>query len=253
MIETTTESLAVLLLLGAVHGLNPGMGWLFAVALGLQERSGRAVWRALGPLALGHGLAVAAAIALAVAAGLVLAAGVLRWVVAGALFGMGLFHLRRHRHPRWGGMRVGPRDLAIWSFLMATVHGAGLMALPFLPAEPGAISTAAASTVGHEHGAGMVEGDGLPAAAPAEAADPRGAGSAADGHAAHAVVLAGGGRWFGVLAALMHTAGYLAVTGGIATVVYHRLGLRLLGRVWINLDVIWGGALVLTALLVALL
>lgn len=125
-------SLLMLLLLGAVHGVNPAMGWLFAVGLGLQEQDRRAVWRALGPMGLGHALAVGAVLLLAAAAGLVLPAGVLRWAVAAALLGFGAFHLLRHRHPRWGGMRVGPRDLTIWSFLMASAHGAGIMALPLV-------------------------------------------------------------------------------------------------------------------------
>jgi hypothetical protein len=101
------------------------MGWLFAVALGLQEGSGRAVWRALPPLAVGHALAVVAALGLAAAAGLVLAPERVRWIVAALLLGTGLFHLVGHRHPRFGGMRVGSRDLVIWSCLMATAHGAG--------------------------------------------------------------------------------------------------------------------------------
>jgi hypothetical protein len=123
---------ATLLVLGAVHGLNPGMGWLFAVALGLQRQDRRAVWRALLPLAAGHALAIGAAVGLAWAAGVVLPRRPLQWVVAAALLGLGLVHLTRHRHVRWGGMLVGARDLAVWSFLMASAHGAGLMALPLV-------------------------------------------------------------------------------------------------------------------------
>ena len=74
-----------LLALGAVHGLNPGMGWLFAVALGLQERDRRALWRALPPLALGHAAAIAIAVGGAAALGLVLPAEQLRWLVAAML------------------------------------------------------------------------------------------------------------------------------------------------------------------------
>ncbi|MGH7578912.1 MAG: hypothetical protein ACREM9_01980 [Gemmatimonadales bacterium] len=123
---------AALLLLGAAHGINPGMGWLFAVALGLQEQRRRAVWLALVPLALGHALAIGAVVVLATALGVVLPSRLLRWLVAAALLGLGIFHLIRHRHFRWGGMRVGARDLTIWSFLMASAHGAGLMALPLV-------------------------------------------------------------------------------------------------------------------------
>jgi hypothetical protein len=134
MLETMLGPWLGLFLLGGLHGVNPGMGWLFAVALGLQEGSGRAVWRALPPMAVGHALAVAVAIALAALLCLLLAAVELRWLVAAALGGTGLLHLLRRRHPRYGGMRVGARQLVVWSFLMASAHGAGLMAVPFLPA-----------------------------------------------------------------------------------------------------------------------
>src|SRR6185436_13071763 len=84
-----------LLLLGAAHGINPGMGWLFAVALGLQRQERRAVWRALLPLAGGHAAAVAVAAAVAGLAGFALSAGDLRWVVSSCLFGVGAWKLVR--------------------------------------------------------------------------------------------------------------------------------------------------------------
>jgi hypothetical protein len=247
MLDTTFASWTALLVLGVLHGVNPGMGWLFAVALGLQEEDGRAVWRSLGPLALGHALAVAVALAVAALVGLVIPLASLRWVVAGALFGMGVLHLRRHRHPRWGGMRVGPRDLVIWSFLMASAHGAGLMALPFVPgAEP---------AVGTVHAAPQGTASAVPKGAEALVAGqvhvhPP---TAPDRHAAHARHSSGDGGWLGLLAALVHTAGYLLATGTIAAVVFHRLGLRLLQRAWLNLDAVWAGALIVTAVLIPLL
>jgi hypothetical protein len=125
------------LLLGAGHGLNPGMGWLFAVALGLQERSGQAVWRALGPLSVGHGLSIGAVLGAAAVLESVLPPGGLRWPTVALLAGVGLYRLLVNRHPRYGGMRVGFRDLTVWSFLMATAHGAGLMVLPLLPPAAG--------------------------------------------------------------------------------------------------------------------
>src|SRR5262245_15295445 len=125
-------SSASVIALGAVHGINPAMGWLFAVSLGLQAGTGRAVWRALAPLALGHALAIGAAVIAAALLGIVLPISWLRWLAAGVLLSFGAFHLLRHRHPRFGGMRVGARDLTIWSFLMASAHGAGLMVLPFV-------------------------------------------------------------------------------------------------------------------------
>jgi hypothetical protein len=126
----TLSSGAVLVGLGAFHGVNPGMGWLFAVALGMQERSRGAVWRALLPLGVGHALAVAAAVAVAMLAGAVIPLHTLRWPVAALLIVLGVARLIRHRHPRWVGMRVGIRGLTMWSFLMATAHGAGLMVVP---------------------------------------------------------------------------------------------------------------------------
>ena len=119
-----------LLALGAWHGLNPGMGWLFAVSRGLQERRGSAVVAALPPIALGHSLAIALALAVIAIGRASLPVTALRWVTAAILIGFGISRLIRHRHPRWVGMRVGFRDLTLWSFLMATAHGAGLMLVP---------------------------------------------------------------------------------------------------------------------------
>ena len=103
--ETTVASLLTLAGLGAFHGLNPGMGWLFAVALGMQEGKRNAVWRALIPLTLGHALAIAAAIGVAMLAGTALSPAMLRWPVAILLAGLGIRQLYRHLHPRWAAMR----------------------------------------------------------------------------------------------------------------------------------------------------
>jgi hypothetical protein len=130
MIENTTMSWVALLALGAFHGINPGMGWLFAVALGMQERRRSAVWGALLPLGAGHALAVAAAILLAVLAGAIVPIQHLRWPVALVLIVFGITRLVRHHHPRWASMRVGMGRLTLWSFLMASAHGAGLMVVP---------------------------------------------------------------------------------------------------------------------------
>jgi hypothetical protein len=202
--------------LGAGHGLNPGMGWLFAVALGMQEGRTRAVWRALPPLALGHALAVAAAVLAAAVLGRLLPPEALGWIVGGMLLGLGALRVLRHRHPRYGGMRVGFRELTIWSFLMATAHGAGLMVLPLLVGGSNAGSTPGLS----------------------------------GGHAMHlaqaSMVPLAGPMATGLWATAMHSAGYLLVTGLIAVIVYRKLGLRMLRTMWINVDLIWGGALVIT-------
>ena len=217
-------SLPILALLGAVHGLNPAMGWLFAVSLGLQEQRRTAVWRALVPLAAGHALAIGAVVILAAALGLVVPLAVLKWITAAALLAFGGLRFFRHRHPRAAGMRVGARDLGIWSFLMASAHGAGLMTLPFV------LGSAAEVSAAHSHAAHM----------PA----PFAAG------ATGATFMATNG---GFLAVLAHTAGYLVVAGVLAVIVYEKLGLRLLRTAWVNLDLVWAAALIVTALLTPLL
>lgn len=121
-----------LFLLGAWHGVNPAMGWLFAVALGLQKHDSRAVWQSLLPIAAGHVLAIGLVIALALVAGTAISLTQAKVFVALLLFAFGIFRLFWGKHPRWGGMQVGFRDLAIWSLLTASAHGAGFMLLPIL-------------------------------------------------------------------------------------------------------------------------
>jgi len=225
----TTDAWAAagaLLTLGALHGLNPGMGWLFAVALGVQRGERRTVWRALGPLALGHALAIAAAVALALSFEVVLPSAGVRWGAAMLLVGLGGWQLRGHRHVglgRWrvGGLRASGRELVAWSFVVASAHGAGLMAAPF------ALRAARSGVMGH-------------------------AGHA--GHASHSsVALASmvSVDWPTLWATSVHTAGYLLVTGLLAVVVYERAALHLVRRAWINFDLVWGAALVLTGVAVA--
>jgi hypothetical protein len=119
--------------LGAFHGLNPAMGWLFAVAIGLQRDSFRAVLLSLLPIAAGHAFAVLAAILLFLLAGLVFDQTRLRWIAGLLLIGWALWHLfRGHRTRVRFGMTAGMIGLAAWSFLMALAHGAGLMLFPAL-------------------------------------------------------------------------------------------------------------------------
>jgi hypothetical protein len=119
--------------LGAFHGVNPAMGWLFAVALGLLRQSGHLVALALLPIAAGHALAMVAAVGGFLVLGLVLDLQVLRpWAGLGLLL-FGLWHGRRgSRHRVRFGMTVGWLGLIAWSFLMSTAHGAGLMLIPAL-------------------------------------------------------------------------------------------------------------------------
>lgn len=130
MSDYSTISWVTLFSLGAFHGVNPAMGWLFAVALGMQERRTSAVWWALLPLGAGHALAVASAVMLAILVGAIVPMNHLRWSVAAILVVFGVSHLLRHRHPGWARMRVGMGRLTLWSFLMASAHGAGLMVVP---------------------------------------------------------------------------------------------------------------------------
>ncbi len=137
-----------LFLLGAYHGINPGMGWLFAVARGMQEHRTRAVAWSLPPIALGHALSIGAVVLVAGLAQMALPLTYIRIGVAVILVGLGMYKLIRSRHFRWGGMQVGFRDLTIWSFLMASAHGAGLMVLPVVLAGPHAHHMAAAQGTG---------------------------------------------------------------------------------------------------------
>jgi putative effector of murein hydrolase len=106
----------VLILLGAYHGVNPGMGWLFALSLGLQQRSRKAVLWALAPIALGHAIAIALTLAIVGLVQLKISFTTLKCLVAAILFALGLYRVFRSRHPRGAGMRVGFRDLTVWSF-----------------------------------------------------------------------------------------------------------------------------------------
>lgn len=237
-------SWTALVLLGAWHGINPAMGWLFAVALGLQEGRRLAVWGALLPLAIGHGLAVGGAILVGAAMGLALPANSVKWVVAMALVVFGAYRLVRHRHPRWGGMQAGRWDLTLWSFLMASAHGAGLMVLPV-------VLGAGSHAAGHGH-APTASGHSHDAALAALGESRHALVSADAHHGAHAAALLAAmpdGQWFQVTATLVHTLAYLAMTGVVAVVVYEKLGVRLLRTWWFNLDLFWAGALILTGVL----
>lgn len=200
--------------LGAYHGINPGMGWLFAVALGLQQGRARGVWRALPPIAAGHALSVGGVLVTVGLVQIVVPPAALHVLVAGLLISLGLYRLWRHGHPRFGGMQVGFRDLTAWSFLMASAHGAGLMVLPFVMPPPAALAAA-----NHEH--------------------------------AHHIASANAAG-VSAIAFAVHTTSYLIVTTLVAWVVYRKLGLGLLRTAWFNVDRAWAAALVVTGFVVLL-
>ena len=106
-----STALWLMLLLGAYHGVNPGMGWLFAVALGMQEQKGSAVAKSLVPIAIGHALAIGSVVMVAAFLGRALPLLTIRYSVAALLVGIGIVSLLGHWHPRWVRMRVGFRDL----------------------------------------------------------------------------------------------------------------------------------------------
>jgi hypothetical protein len=209
--EMGSTALWAMLLLGAYHGINPGMGWLFAVALGMQEQQASAVARSLVPIAFGHALAIGIVVLAVAFLGMAIPLAAIRYTVAAILLGLGIFCLVWHYHPRWVRMKVGFWDLTAWSFLMASAHGAGLMLVPVLLASSAV--QAAGNTAGHHH---------------------------------H--VSAAASPFTAMLATGVHTAGYVVVMGLIAWVVYRKLGLALLRKAWLNLNLIWAAALVVTGI-----
>ena len=207
------------MLLGAYHGLNPAMGWLFALSLGLQERRRSAVLNALLPIALGHAAAITLAILVLRFVQHFFPMNILKWGVASILITLGFYRLFRARHPRGAGMRVGARDLFVWSFLMASAHGAGLMLLPILMAQP-------MSAMTHHMAGGMPL---MPTSSNALSLTTIG------------------------LAVLIHTASMLAVAGVLATLffeTYEKVGLRLLRHTWLNFDLLWAIALLVAGCVV---
>jgi len=203
-------SLAALVAMGAFHGLNPAMGWLFAVSQGLQQGDRKAVTRSFLPIAIGHEASVVVVAALVLGLGVIADPGALHVGAAAVLIGFGAFRFVRPRwHPRWTTMRVGRRELGIWSFLMSSAHGAGLMVAPVLLGG----ATASASD-GHDLA--------MAGAAPV--------GAVAVGVALHVLAM-------------------VTVMAGVALVVYAKLGVEVLRRAWINTDALWAGAFVLAGVL----
>lgn len=199
------------------------MGWLFAVGLGLQEQKRAAVLRALPPIALGHALSIGIIIAAVLLARISVPQFALKIAAAAILFAFGLYRLFRSRHPNWVGMRVGFSDLTLWSFVMASAHGAGLMLIPlFLKSAPQTYAPDEQMT--------------------------------AHMHASHGLEFADLNTPSLLVSAIaVHTLGYLLVTGLVAFVVYEKLGVGILRRVWFNVDVFWMIALMITGLVILIL
>ncbi|MBL7254402.1 hypothetical protein [Paractinoplanes lichenicola] len=203
----TWGQLAALAGLGAFHGLNPAMGWLFAVARGMQERSRRVLLTSLPPIALGHLASVAIVAAVVSATSSVVAANIVGIAGGAVLVAFGLWRLLSERHFRWAGMRLSNTQLTGWSFLMSSAHGAGLMLLPVLAATP-----VATGHSGHVAPAGL---DGTPLAA-----------------------------LEGVAAAGIHTIAMFAAMAVCAVLVYEFVGVNILRRAWFNMDKLWAAVMV---------
>jgi len=123
----------VLIALGAFHGLNPAMGWLFALALGLYRQSRKVVLVSLIPIALGHAVSIAFVVYAAIGLGSTIDPATFRIASGALLVAWGLYHLTYgHRHRLRIGLRTGLIGLFAWSFVMATAHGAGAMLIPVL-------------------------------------------------------------------------------------------------------------------------
>jgi len=195
---------------GFYHGVNPGMGWPLAVSAALMERDRKALPRALAMLALGHFLAM-----IAILLPFSLMIFLVSWEVeirigAGLLvIAMGIYLLINRRHPKFLA-RVHPARLALWSFLAAMAHGAGLMLVPIYLG----ICAIGADEVGHLAAQALMGSNIITA--------------------------------FSVAA--MHTLSMTVAGGVIAVIIYAWLGLKFLSRTWFNLDVVWALSLILVGL-----
>jgi hypothetical protein len=190
--------------LGAYHGLNPGMGGLLAVSNGMQARRARGVFLALPPIAVGHLLAMAAALLPFTLLGLYVEQLKAIRIAAGlSLVAFGIYKLVNQRHPRFL-VRIGPSQLTLWSFLMATAHGAGLMLVPVV------LGLCVGGHGAHQALAEVARDD-------------------------LSVTL---------VAATVHSIAMVLTGGTIAWIVYRYVGLGFLRRSWFNLDLLWAVLLI---------
>jgi hypothetical protein len=196
---------------GLYHGVNPGMGWPLAVAAGMMDRNARALLAALVPLSAGHLLAM-----LVMLLPFAMLLALVQWapqiqVAAGLLVvAYGALRLVYPRHPRMLA-RIRPAQLALWSFVVAIAHGAGLMLVPIY--------------------LGLCESAGLDT-----------------GHEA-AATLVGANLGMALIVSVVHSLAMIAAGGCAAWLVYRYLGLQYLSRSWFNLDTVWAVSLILVGVI----
>ena len=206
-LDTATALWWAVVASGVYHGVNPGMGWPLAVSAALMDRARGSLPKALLALAAGHLLAMAA-ILFPFSALLFLAEWHREIQIGAALLviGLGVYLLSNRRHPRFLA-RVPPSRLALWSFLAAMAHGAGLMLVPIYLGICRTVETDA----GHAAASDLMTGNAGIAAA----------------------------------VAVAHTLAMTLSGGVLALGVYRWLGLRFLSKSWFNLDLVWAVSLVL--------
>jgi hypothetical protein len=207
VLSTTASLWLAVVLSGIYHGVNPGMGWPLAVSAALMERRASALPAALSALSVGHFIAMLSILLpFALMTVLIERQTQIRFGAGLIVIAIGIFLLLKRRHPRFLA-RVPPSRLALWSFLVALAHGAGLMLVPIYLGLCGIDE----SSVGHR--------------------------------AASDLMARSAGLSVGV--AVAHTVAMVVAGGTIALCVYRWLGLRFLSRSWFDLDVIWALSLVL--------
>ena len=213
MFNAATASLwAGVVAIGVYHGLNPAMGWPLAVANGLGEKRAGAVFATWLPLGAGHLLAMTLVLVpFALLTWLVQWGREIRLGAGGLVLLFGVSRLLARRHPRWLA-RIRPTQLVLWSFLMATAHGAALMLLPILLGlcETPDATAAAAGAFDHDSVMRLMRASVSTA----------------------------------IAVSLLHSAAMIGAGLGVAWVVYRYLGLRALRSAWLDLDAVWAVGLI---------
>ena len=200
------------ILSGAYHGLNPGMGWPLAVSAALMERKAVAMPKALLLLTTGHLLAmIAILLPFSLMIWLVEREYEIRLIASFIVIGMGIYLLINSKHPRYLA-RIHPAKLGLWSFLSAIAHGAALMLVPiYLGICQIAEDNGSKENAGHLAAQNLMSNDLFTA--------------------------------LGV--SLVHTVSMGIAGALLAILVYFWLGLKFISQAWFNLDKIWACSLIL--------